>query len=72
MRPLLSPVCPRCNMPPWAVMSPKQAFCGNGDCGSFSWDMTKTPEENEAGVSYHCLDCGKALPAAATTCDCLP
>lgn len=46
------PDCPRCGQPPTLVVSPVQAFCGNDDCDTFCWDMTKTRAENEAGVSY--------------------
>lgn len=72
MKPILTPTCPRCGTPPMATLSPEQAICGNEDCGALTWNMTHTAEENEAGVSYHCLDCGKQLPAGATTCECTP
>lgn len=49
---LYSLVCPVCGEPPSMAMDVTQAFCSNGDCPAFSWNMTLTKEQNLDQVNF--------------------
>lgn len=45
------PDCPVCGHPPMLRVGESQAFCGNDDCTTLSWEMSRTPAENLADAT---------------------
>jgi hypothetical protein len=52
MTEIREPDCPSCGRPPDMIVSAQQAFCGNDECSTFCWNMTKTRAENMAEAHY--------------------
>jgi hypothetical protein len=46
------PTCPTCDTAPRFVLNPEQAICGNEDCATFCWDMTKTLDWNLTHINF--------------------
>ncbi len=46
-------LCPWCRQPPLYLLGgASQAFCGNPECQCFTWDPTRTIEENLTDVKF--------------------
>ena len=50
---ILTPRCPLCDNPP-AIMLPgaTQAFCGNDDCKTLTWNPMKSVDENLLNTNF--------------------
>lgn len=49
---ILCLTCPMCHEAPGLVFSPEFAVCVDPDCPAFSWNMTKTEEDNLLSVGF--------------------
>jgi len=51
--PVLTPDCPLCGQPPFMMLGGgTQAFCGNDDCKTLTWNPAKSVDEFLLDVSF--------------------
>lgn len=49
----LTPCCPVCSQPPCMVVAGgSQAFCGNDDCTTLCWDMSRSLDDNLLDIGF--------------------
>ena len=53
MAEILTPRCPQCDSPPMMVFGGgTQAFCGNDDCNTLTWNPTHSLDQNLMAVNF--------------------